>query len=150
MKQELVDQLFTDWCKQHGLTPEKLDAANLWVREAFNGAMKIRDRYTGNDPEMGFILEGANEGELAAYDYGCRSAEAAVAAVLEDKHRSGSCNQPWQALRERLWVLIDRAKRYEYVRTLDPREYRSLWMRNLHGGGPFDDIVDAAIKERNK
>jgi hypothetical protein len=40
-------------------------------------------------------------------------------------------------------------ERYEYLRTLAPVYYSDLWSRNINGEGSFDDLVDAAIKERS-
>ena len=34
------------------------------------------------------------------------------------------------------------AKRYETVRTLNPREFAELTAKNLETGTPFDDLVD--------
>lgn len=64
-------------------------------------------RGTGLDPEMGFILEGANKGELAAYDQACAEANAAVQRVLDGKDTGqGVCNESWATLRERLRELV--------------------------------------------
>lgn len=38
-----------------------------------------------------------------------------------------------------------RAKRYEFVRTLNPRQFTELWTRNINDQGFFDDLVDAAM-----
>jgi hypothetical protein len=40
------------------------------------------------------------------------------------------------------------AARYNYVRTMNPREFSALWETNLRGGHRFDELVDARIKER--
>ena len=37
--------------------------------------------------------------------------------------------------------------RYEYMRKLTPRLFNVFWVKNLHGYAPFDDLIDAAIKE---
>lgn len=70
------------------------------------------ERLSGNDPFMGFILEGANAGELAAYDYAFFGLMGALSEVLDDMEgsRLGVGNAPWQCLRERLWKLMDEAK----------------------------------------
>ena len=64
---------------------------------------------TGLDPEMGFILEGANAGELAAYDYAVLSHCAATLHILDGKdHGHGSNNEPWASVRKRLVELVKR------------------------------------------
>jgi hypothetical protein len=40
--------------------------------------------------------------------------------------------------------------RYEYVRTLNPRQFQELRERNIRGEGRFDDLVDAGIRDRSK
>lgn len=42
------------------------------------------------------------------------------------------------------------AARYNYVRTLNPREFGALWEINLRGGQRFDELVDARIKQREE
>ena len=39
-------------------------------------------------------------------------------------------------------------ERYEFLRTLTPREYAKLWRRALASEGTFDEIVDEAIKKK--
>lgn len=43
---------------------------------------------------------------------------------------------------------IQAAKRYELVRTLNPREFKQLWARNIKHGDGFDGQVDALIEAR--
>ena len=45
---------------------------------------------------------------------------------------------------------VQAAKRYELVRTLNPREFKQLWMRNMLHGEGFDDMVDELVKARAK
>lgn len=47
-------------------------------------ADQIERQGSGFDPEMGFILEGANEGECAAYDHGCHEAQAWLDRMLHE------------------------------------------------------------------
>ena len=71
---------------------------------------------TGVDPDMGFILEAANKGEIAAYDYGCEGMMAALQDVLDGKDDgAGVANEPWQSLRERVLQLVraDKVRREE-------------------------------------
>jgi hypothetical protein len=73
----------------------------------------IRDALlrTGLHPEMGFILDGANEGELAAYDYAVQHHCIAVTNILDGKVTDGgNCNDPWGSVRERLVELVKRTK----------------------------------------
>lgn len=41
-------------------------------------------------------------------------------------------------------------QRYEFMRTLNPQQFKELWMRNLRGEMPFDELVDAAIVDRRE
>lgn len=77
-----------------------------FLRGAWHG-WRLREHLSGNDPFMGFIMESANEGELAAYDYGCRSCEDAVRRILDGQDTGeGTTNEPWNALRQRLLALV--------------------------------------------
>jgi hypothetical protein len=70
---------------------------------------------TGLDPEMGFILDGANEGELAAYDYAVHSHCAAVLDILDGKDAgAGSNNEPWATVRKRLLDLVNNSNKVVY------------------------------------
>lgn len=52
-------------------------------------------------------LEGMSRDELAAYDYGASSAEAAVKRILDGgDYGEGSTNEPWNTLRQRLLYLV--------------------------------------------
>lgn len=80
--------------------------ALYWMWEGWQG----KAQYTGLDPQMGFILDAANEGELAAYDYGCEGMIDALTEVLDDtKGREGKSHPEWQKLKERVWKLMDKA-----------------------------------------
>lgn len=66
---------------------------------------------TGLDPEMGFLLDGATKGELAAYDYAVASHCAAVLDILDGKDTgAGACNEPWASVRLRLLNLVSIAE----------------------------------------
>lgn len=66
---------------------------------------------TGLDPEMGFILEGANKGELAAYEFAVASHCVATLEILNGKNLDfGSCNEPWAGVRKRLVELVKSTK----------------------------------------
>jgi hypothetical protein len=38
--------------------------------------------------------------------------------------------------------------RYAYLRTLNPRQFKSLYERNIKGEGRFDDLVDADRQQK--
>jgi hypothetical protein len=40
---------------------------------------------------------------------------------------------------------IKAAERYELVRTLNPREFKQIYMENINRGESFDGLVDALI-----
>ena len=46
------------------------------------------------------------------------------------------------ALKAELERIQTAAKRYETLRTLNPREFADLTAKNLQTGTPFDDLVD--------
>lgn len=67
-----------------------------------------RDAQTGLTP-MGFILDAANAGELAAYDYGSAEMQAALTRILDGKDTgAGVCREPWETLRRRVLALVQR------------------------------------------
>jgi hypothetical protein len=48
-----------------------------------------------------------NADELAAYDYGCAGANAAILAILDGKDTgAGVSNGPWESIRRRLLALV--------------------------------------------
>lgn len=76
-----------------------------FLRGAWHG-WKLRERFTGLDPFMGFILEAANEGELAAHDDACLGMMGAIERLLDGKDDgSGVSSQPWEGIRRRLLAL---------------------------------------------
>jgi hypothetical protein len=61
--------------------------------------------------DMGFILDAANKGELAAYDYAAQNMCVAVWEILNGKDTGhGICNEPWQSLRVQLLELVKEAQ----------------------------------------
>ena len=57
--------------------------------------------------EMGWIIDGATKGELAAYDAGCAEGTAAVIRILDGKDTgAGVSHEPWESLRRRLIALV--------------------------------------------
>lgn len=77
---------------------------------------KGKSRYTGLT-DMGFILDAANEGELAAYDHACAEANAAFARVIDGEDTgAGVSNEPWESIRRRAIALREDAERYRWLR----------------------------------
>ena len=57
--------------------------------------------------EMGWIIDAATKGELAAYDQGCDECQQAVTKILDGKDTgAGTANAPWELLRRRLLALV--------------------------------------------
>lgn len=63
---------------------------------------------SGYDPEVGFLLDAATVGELAAYDQASMECLAAVTEILDGKKFSGAgvANEPWETVRRRLINLV--------------------------------------------
>jgi hypothetical protein len=67
-------------------------------------------RHTGLTP-IGWIMESATEGELAAYDSGCNEMMTGLARILDGKDDgAGVANQPWEGLRRRVLGLVEDAE----------------------------------------
>lgn len=61
--------------------------------------------------DMGFILDAATKGELAAYEYAVQNMCVAVRKILNGKDTGhGICNEPWQSLRVQLLELVKAAQ----------------------------------------
>lgn len=92
------------------LLPECITDALGWMRMAAvceHLRQALAPAPSGLDPQMGFLLDGANAGELAAYDYGCAQSMDAVQRVLDGKDDGrGVANAPWEPLRRRLLALV--------------------------------------------
>lgn len=54
-----------------------------------------------------------------------------------------SYGKPWPDFE----TLISSHRRYEALRTLNPRQFADLYAKNLETGTPFDELVDQIIKE---
>lgn len=88
---------------------------HYWLRGAWKG-WKLRERLSGNDPFVGFMLESANEGELAAYEYGCTGMMGALEDVLNSMERGGGVSvQPWEGLKARVYALKEKAAMYDWL-----------------------------------
>ncbi len=80
-----------------------VDGVNTAVSNALEAkgaeiaALKSRVGWT---KEMGFILEGANADEIAAYDCGCTETIAAFTKILDGRDTgAGTSNEPWESVR---------------------------------------------------
>lgn len=70
-------------------------------------ALPAEDGRTGLDPEIGWIMEAATKGELAAYDAGCAGMMAALQHILDGEDTgAGVANEPWESLRLRVLRLV--------------------------------------------
>lgn len=73
-------------------------------------AAEVPPTRSGWDPEVGFILEAANEGELAAYESAACGMMGALAEILDGKDDgAGVSNDPWETLRRRVLALMAKA-----------------------------------------
>ncbi|MEJ8837795.1 hypothetical protein [Ramlibacter sp. AN1133] len=80
------------------------DAAR--IVQAVNAAAAARF-HTGFDPEMGFVLDAANAGELAAYESGCAGMMEALQRILDGEDTgAGASTAPWEGLRRRVLKLV--------------------------------------------
>lgn len=100
---------------------------------------QMRERLSGHDPFMGFILDAANAGEMAAYDEGCKGMMCALEDVLNSMERGGGVSyQPWERLKGRVYDLKEKAARYDWLKAQTGLELRtdgSTWKRL--DGTPF-------------
>lgn len=92
----------------------------IWMRDGYSTVFesiewlaefaKKRDHrpQSGYDPEVGFLLDAATAGELAAYDQASMECLAAVTEILDGKKFSGAgvANEPWETVRRRLINLV--------------------------------------------
>lgn len=57
--------------------------------------------------DMGWVIDAATKGELAAYDQGIAESIQAVTKILDGKDAgAGIANRPWEPLRRRLLALV--------------------------------------------
>lgn len=86
--------------------------------------------------DMGWVIDAANEGELAAYDQGCAECQQAVAKILDGKDTGdGTANPPWELLRRRLIALV--AAQPSQAPVVQAGEYPPR---------PFDNHFDQAFR----
>jgi hypothetical protein len=61
-------------------------------------------------PDDEYMIDMFSAAELRAYDYGCKESMDAFTRLLDGKgSRDGVCQPQWQALRARVWKLMDAA-----------------------------------------
>lgn len=73
-------------------------------------------------PRWGGMIEGMNKDELAAYDFGCRSMEGALRAILDGEDRGeGVSHEPWESLRRRVLALAGVDATTKLMRTIFTR-----------------------------
>lgn len=83
----------------HGTDKEK--GFDEWI------ALPSGDNEPNGEPNW-ICLEGMNEDEFAAYEYGSKSCLDAVKRVLDGEDKGeGDCNPPWQPVRARLLELLE-------------------------------------------
>ena len=71
---------------------------------------------TGVVPELGWMIDLANAGELAAYDYAVQEHCRAVTHIFDGKDTGfGSNHEPWGAVRTRLVEEVQNLKRYRWL-----------------------------------
>jgi hypothetical protein len=59
-------------------------------------------------PDDEYMIDMFSAAELRAYDYGCKESMDAFIRLLDGKgSRDGVCQPQWQALRARVWKLMD-------------------------------------------
>lgn len=75
-------------------------------REEVWRAWLARASITGLTP-MGWVIDAATEGELAAYDDGCNGMMASLKRILDGEDKgAGVANEPWESLRRRVIALV--------------------------------------------
>jgi hypothetical protein len=95
---------------------EGCNSSNPEIPAAFSVLAKLRPKFrntlarcsTAASREPRWVcLEDMNADELAAYDYGCAGANAAILAILDGKDTgAGVSNGPWESIRRRLLALV--------------------------------------------
>lgn len=99
---------------------------------------------------------------LAEYQEQRIEGEWGTSRSIEKIEEDGDLNQEIIAARKALDLTADDAEqapryaeelarnaaRYEFVRTMTPRAFVTVFERNLAGDGVFDELIDLAIKAR--
>ena len=105
------------WSTVRALSPDMAKLLEQDESKAYQESQKLQsiadlDGYT-EVPEprtyqpRWICLEGMSRDELAAYDYGASSAEAAMKRILDDDDKGEGCaNESWESLRQKLLSLV--------------------------------------------
>lgn len=73
-----------------------------------DGRMRAEQPAGGLDPELGPMLDFANAGEIAFYDYAVAQHCRATLDILDGKDNgAGACNEPWASVRKRLLSIVE-------------------------------------------
>jgi hypothetical protein len=73
-----------------------------------DGRMRAAQPASGLDPELGPMLDFANAGEIAYYDYAVAQHCRATLDILDGKYNgAGACNEPWASVRKRLLSIVE-------------------------------------------
>ena len=80
----------------------------LWRDAADALVMRAAQPASGLDPELGPMLDFANAGEIAFYDYAVAQHCRATLDILDGKDNgAGACNEPWASVRKRLLSIVE-------------------------------------------
>ena len=88
--------------------------------------------------DMGWVIDAATKGELAAYDQGSAECQQAVTKILDGKDTgAGTANPPWEPLRRRLIALVAQAP---VVQAGDMRSYLDFVLEPRHINGEVSAV----------
>ena len=119
------------------------------LREALEEARKDNEELDGTDA--------AHPAWWRGQDYGADSICRALTKVLDGKEPAGTCGEPYEKLRRRVWEAREDAARYQYIRTEAMIDYctgskrhnriswPTIYAAEPSDGGNYRDRFDAAI-----
>jgi hypothetical protein len=120
-----------DFCWKRGIAPE-IWPVSLYEAPPAPSAEPV--------PDDEYMIDMFSAAELRAYDYGCKESMDAFTRLLDGKgSRDGVCQPQWQALRARVWKLMDAA----------PPDHREAMQQALEAleeryiGALRDNAIDA-------
>ena len=88
--------------------------------------------------DMGWVIDAATKGELAAYDQESAECQQAVTKILDGKDTgAGTANPPWEPLRRRLIALVAQAP---VVQAGDMRSYLDFVLEPRHINGEVSAV----------
>jgi hypothetical protein len=80
-----------------------------------------------------YMIDMFSAAELRAYDYGCKESMDAFTRLLDGKgSRDGVCQPQWQALRARVWKLMDASPPALSAEPFSPKEIALMNEKWLH------------------